>query len=194
MKKLFVIIIFIAGLILTSNGQRNSYGLNFGFGNGTIMKKELDGGASYDLNTGYSIGLHYDRKFTNRLHLMTSINIYNNSFTVTPSFYPGNDMLPKDYDVRLIYVPLELKIDLSKYFYITGGLIGDIDISKDKYITNQSGLGVVFGIGVEFSIYENFLVQLTPYLNFHGLVPKNREDYPERVFDSGVKLNLIIRK
>ncbi len=194
MRKVLISIVFIAGMIITSKGQNNAYGISIGLGNGIILKEALDGGASYDINTGFSIGLLYGRKLSNKLHLMTSVNLYDNSVTVTPNFHPGIDMTPQTYDVRLIYIPVLLKVDLSNYFFINGGLIGDIDITKDKYITNQSGIGATLGIGTEFSINNKFSIQLNPYLNFHGLLLTNMENYPERVFDSGIKLNLIIKR
>lgn len=194
MKRVLISIVFIVGMVITSKGQNNAYGISIGIGNGTILKEALDGGASYDINTGFSIGLQYSRKLSNKLHLMTSINLYDNSVTVTPGFHPDIDMTPKTYDARLIYIPLLLKVDLSKYFFINGGLIGDIDITKDNYITNQSGIGASLGMGAEFSIDDKFSIQLNPYLNFHGLILTTKENYPERIFDLGVKLNLIIKR
>jgi hypothetical protein len=194
MKKLITSIIIILGTIITSKGQDNSYGLSVGFGNGIILKKSLDGGASYDLNTGFSIGLQYNRKLTKKLHLMTSINWYNNSISVIPNFNPDISMTSKTFDVQLIYIPLLLKIDLGKYLFFNGGLIADIDATKNKYISNQSGLGASFGIGTEFLITKNFYIQLNPYLNFHGLILIDKEKYPERILDSGIKLNLILKR
>ena len=61
---------------------------------------------------------------------------------------------------------------------------------NEKYITSQSGMGA----GTEFPISEKFAIQFNPYLNLHGIVLAEQEDYPERVFDTGLKLSLILKK
>jgi hypothetical protein len=181
-------------VVTTSKGQNHSYGLSVGVGNGAILKQKLAGAPSYEMSTGFSVGLQYNKKLTNTLQLMTGINWYDNSVAVTPNFYPGRNMTPKDYSVQLIYIPLLLKVDLSKYFFVNGGLLGDIDITNSEYITSQSGLGASFGIGTEFSITDNFSIQLNPYLNFHGLLLADKQNYPERIFDPGIKLNFVLHK
>jgi hypothetical protein len=193
MKRLMILSLLITGLINTSIGQKNTYGLSIGVAKGFIMKQALDGDASYDLNTGFSIGFHYNRKLTDKLYIETGIDWYNSSVSVTPSFYPNIDMTPKEYDIQLIYIPVFVRVDLSKYFYLNGGLIGDFDITKDNYITNQSGIGAGFGLGTGFSITDKIVIELNPYLNFHGLVLVDKENYPERICDFGVKLNLLIK-
>jgi hypothetical protein len=194
MKKIFISVVLIMAVVSTSKAQYHSYGLSVGVGNGTILKQKLAGAPSYKMSTGFSIGLQYSKKLKDKLHLLTGVNWYKNTLTVKPNFYPGRDMTPKDYNVQLIYIPLLLKVDLSKHFFINGGLIGDIDLTNNKYITSQSGLGASFGIGTEFSVTGNFAIQLNPYLNFHGLLLTDKQNYPERIFDPGIKLNFVLHK
>ncbi len=192
MKRLLILTLLMTGLINSSFGQKNTYGLSIGVAKGLIMKQALDGGASYDLNTGISIGFQYNRQLNDKLYLQTGINWYKNSVSVTPSFHPDIDMTPKEYDIQLLYIPVFLKVDISKYFFINGGLIVDFDITKSKHITSQSGIGAGLGIGTEFSITDKLVIQLNPYLNFHGLALIDKENYPERICDLGIKLNLIL--
>jgi hypothetical protein len=194
MKRSFTLIYFVVGLINVSFAQLNSYGISIGAANGMIIKQALEGGPSYDLNTGITLGFQYCREMSEKLHLMTSVNWYKNTVTVTPAFYPNMDMSPENYDVQLIYVPVFIKIDLSRYLFLFGGPIADFDITNERYITSQSGMGAGLGIGTEFPISEKFAVQFNPYLNLHGIVLADQEDYPERVFDTGLKLSLILKK
>jgi len=194
MKQFVISTLFVIGSTCTSNGQNNSYGISVGTGSGMILNEALTGAPSYDLRTSISIGLQYSRKLTNRLHFMTGINWYKNKITVTPAPYPGMDITPENHDIQLLYIPLFLKVNASKYFFINGGIIADVDITKNKYITAQSGVGTGFGIGVEFPIKDQFSIQLNPYLNFHGLLLANSENYPERVLDAGIKLSFALNK
>jgi hypothetical protein len=194
MKRVLISLLLVLGFTSVSNGQNSTYGISLGVGSGFIMKQALDGGGSYDLNTSLSIGFQYTKKLNNTLHLMLSINWYKNEVTFTPNFNPNINITAKKYDLQLIYIPVFLKVDLSKYFFLNGGLIGDFDISKDSYITSQSGMGAGFGIGTEFLITEKLLIQIIPYANLHGLILTHKENYPERVFDTGIKLNLVLQK
>jgi len=194
MKKIFISVVLIIAAAMTSKGQDHSYGVSVGVGNGIILKQKLAGAPSYKMSAGFSIGFQYSKKLNDKLHLLTGVNWYENTLTVTPAFYPGLDRTPKDYNVQLIYIPLLLKVDLGKYFFMNGGLLGDIDITKNKYIASQSGLGASFGIGTEFYITGNFSIQLNPYLNFHGLLLTDKENYPERIFDPGIKLSFLLHK
>ncbi len=194
MKKLVFLTLFTIGVINFSNGRTNSYGLSVGVGNGIIVRPILEGSGNYDLKTGVSVGFQYSRQFSDRLSLQTGINGYHTNVAITPAFYPGTDMTPKEHELWLIYVPVFLKVDLSKYFFINGGLLADIDITKEKVITNQSGMGAGLGIGTEFSITNKFALQLNPYVNLHGIVLTDKENYPERVFDAGIKVIAVIRQ
>lgn len=192
MKKLIVLILFMIGLISPSIGQENTYGLNFGMGSGFILRPALDGGASYNLNSGFSIGFDYSRKMRDNLHFQTGLNWYSNSVSVTPSFYPNIDMSPKTNDLSLLYIPLFLKANMSRYFFVNGGLIIDYDITRNKIISSQSGIGSGIGLGTNIVNRENFGIQLNPYLNVHGIIRIKQENYPERVLDGGIKLIVVV--
>ncbi len=194
MYKILIVVVLIGGFAINTKGQNNIYGISFGMGGGTILKQSLEGGASYDLNSGFSVGLQYGRKLTDKTQFITGLNLYNNRVMVTSNPNPDFDIPPKNYDLRLIYIPLVFKFAMGKYLYMTSGLLGDIDISKVKSITDQSGIGATLGIGTEISIGDNFSIQINPYLNFHGLLTMDKEYYPERVLDSGLKVNFNIMK
>ncbi len=190
--KNILLLLFLIGSFTKSFGQTNKFGISVAVNNGGIITTALDGGANVDLKTGIAIGLQYERKFSKNLHFQTAINWYKNTIEVTPSFYPGNDMSTKKYDIALVDVPLFLRVDLSKHFFINGGLLTDIDISKEKYLSNQSGIGAGIGIGTEFLQSSKVSIRLNPYLNFHSLLLFQKDNYPERIVDAGIQLCFLI--
>lgn len=194
MKKILLSIFLLCFMATGSNGQNNSFGFNFGLGGGKVLKETLIGGASYELNTGFSVGFNYHRKLSRHLGLMTGLNWYANTVTVLPAFYPGKDMPTGKYPVQLIYIPLLLKLDLGKYFFINGGIIGDIDITNKKVMTNQTGLGASLGIGTEYFVTNKFSIQPNPYLNVHGLLLTNGGKYPARIVDAGIQLSFLLNR
>jgi hypothetical protein len=193
MKSILTLLLVLVGLISQSFAQKNSYGISIGLANGVILKKSLDGDASYDLNRGLSLGFQYSRKLRDKIHLQTGLIWLNSSVSVTPTYYPDIDMTPSEYNVELLYVPIFLKVDVAKHLYINSGIIADFDITKNKYLTSQSGIGIGLGLGTELFLTNKFSIQLNPHLNFHGLILTDREEYPERILDAGAKLIFIIR-
>lgn len=192
MKKLMIAVILLTAV--SAGAQQNSFGISLGTGSGMLLQKKLEGGPSTDLNTGLSAGLQYGRKLTDKLHLVTGLNWYHNSVSVTPAFFPDRERITTKHTLNLLYIPVHLKYDLSRYFFVNGGLIGNLDITNHKVITEQSGIGAGLGLGTRFTIVPGFFAELNPYLNFHGLLLTNRDKYPERVLDAGVKLNLLLFK
>jgi hypothetical protein len=193
MKRTLLLFCLTMSIIYTSSAQKNSYGISVGIGGGLILKRTLIGAAAYDLKTGYSIGFKYSRSFTDKLSLQSGLNFYSNTVLITPSFDPDFPNETREHKLAMLYVPISLRKDLSKYFFMNAGLIGNIDISNKKQITNQTGIGAMIGIGTEISINDNFSIQLNPYLNFLGLLQFSGENYPERVLDAGIKLSFILK-
>jgi hypothetical protein len=173
--------------------QNNKFGLSAGIGSGAIIKKPLDGDATYKLNTGFSVGLQYERKIKESLYVQTGLNWYKNSVNVTPSFYPGNDISAKSYDISLLTLPIFVRVEVSKYIYLNGGLLTDFDISNNKYLANQSGIGAGIGIGTELLQSHKMSLRINPFLNFHSLILFEKETYPERIFDAGIQLSIMIK-
>lgn len=96
--------------------------------------------------------------------------------------------------LNLLYIPILLKINVGKHFFIHGGLLGDIDVSKPKGISDQSGIGTSIGVGTEFYLGRKISLQLNPYMNFHGLIMSNPDNYPDRVMNPGIKLSFLLNK
>jgi hypothetical protein len=193
MKKILLQIFLLAGIVSTSFAQTNSYGISVGIAGGAIRQPQLSGGPGYDLNTGSLLGLQYTRRLNNRFHLMTGIDWYHYRLSVKPNTYPGIDKSTSYYDFNLLSIPVYIKMDLPKHFFIDGGLIVDFDVTKDKQITNQSGIGVGLGVGYEVLLTHKVAIQLNPYFNLDGLILFDEDMYPKRVFGPGIKLIFVMR-
>jgi Outer membrane protein beta-barrel domain len=190
MQKLFLLVVLFSSISMLTEAQRNSFGLTLGTGKGFIAQQALEGAPGLELNQSFSIGIQYNRIFNDRYTFETGLTGYKNQISVTPAFYPGADMTPVNYEIQLVYVPLFLKVNFSKYFFMHGGFLADIDLSDNSYISSQTGLGAGLGVGIEFSISKKIMMQVNPYMNLHGMILTNKENYPERIVDSGIKIGI----
>lgn len=190
MQKLIPLMVLLLSIDHLAHAQRNSFGLTIGTGKGFIAEKVAEGAADLKLNWALSIGIQYSRIFNDKYTFETGLTGYKNQISVTPAFQPGIDMNSENYDIQLLYIPLFIKVNFSKRFFMNGGLLGDIDITSNKYISSQTGLGAGLGVGMEFSIAKKIAMSINPYVNLHGMLLVSKENYPERIVDSGIKIGI----
>lgn len=199
MKKLLTF--FLVLINFAANAQessRNSFGLTAGAGSANVVRPSLEGAPSLDLQRNFEIGANYYRQIGRKLKFETGLIYHYNKLTQKSVFSPDVPQITTQYDVHLIYLPAFLRINLSKHFFVNGGGMVDIDISNSmglsssRALNNQSGLGVGMGIGGEVAVLHKFYLQVNPYLNLHAVLPVQRENYPERILDAGIKVGVRI--
>jgi hypothetical protein len=197
MKKLSLSLFLLLTMVATSSlAQKYSFGLSFGVAKFSIAPKKeiLIGGPGYVFNSGFSAGFQFSRSCTDNLQLQSGITYSASSIVVSPHAHPGMDHTPSvHYNYGLLSVPVFMKLNFSKHFFLNGGVLGDIDISKTNVITSQSGIGAGIGIGAQANLSKRIAIELNPCFNFHGMILARRERYSERVVDAGLKLNVVFR-
>lgn len=194
MKKLIALgLLMTVGLNYSIAQNSHSFGLSVGMGKGFIAMRALEGGPGYDLNASLTIGLNYFHRINTKLTLESGLSWYTSNVTVTPNFYPGIDRTPTDYGIQLLYVPLVMKVHLSNYFFIKGGLIGDVDVSGSSPLSSQTGMGTAIGLGGEFPVSKKWVLVVNPYVNLHGTIRVTKGRYAKRILDSGLTIGLRMK-
>lgn len=201
MKKL--LIIFMALISFAANAQqssRNSFGLTAGAGSASVVRASLDGAASLDLQGGFEVGANYYRQIEEKLKFESGLLYHYNLLEQNSNLPPDVPPITTQYDVHLIYLPVFLRYNLSKHFFVNGGGLVDIDlsnplgISSSRTLDKQSGLGLGMGIGGELAILPKLYLQLNPYLNLHGaILLDHQSNHPGRILDAGIKVGLRTR-
>lgn len=197
MKKLLTFFLVLLGF--AAQGQensKNSFGLNVGTGKTIVLRASQEGAQNLDLEKNFEIGANYYRQIGTKLKLETGLFYHYNQLNQWPALAPDNPAITTQYDVHLMYLPLFLRYNLSEYFFINGGGLIDIDLSNpmglstSRALDSQSGLGVGIGIGGELALFPGYLLQINPYLNLHGALQLQQENYPGQILDAGIKIGL----
>ena len=200
MKKLTTIILVL--ICFAANAQergRNSFGLTAGAGSASVIRASLEGSPSLDLEKNYEFGGNFYRLIGEKLKFETGLIYHYNKLTEISPSRPDVPQITAVHDVHLIYLPAFIRYNLSRYFFVNGGAMLDLDISnplglsRSRALDNQNGLGVGMGIGGEFPIHPALYLQVNPYLNLHGALIMQREKYPERILDAGIKVGIRTR-
>ena len=174
------------------NFQPKKFGLTYSsFGANDVFRTSgLMGDGSYDSKSFYTLGASYIHPLNNWLQVETGIEYARHTITITPSFDPNIDRAPRDGNFSLVNIPLTLKANFLKFFFVNGGVLLDIDVSKDSPIDSQAGLGTMLGIGVQYEFGNGVGVFVNPYTKVHSLVPFIRETYHQRLLETGVRLGV----
>ena len=128
--------------------------------NEIIRFEELDGGASYDGDGFFSIGINYLQSLNKWITLETGLEYAQHSVTIQSELPPDIDSESRSVDMALITFPLSIRAQLSQYFFINTGLLVDIDVSGSSDIDSQTGLGGLLGLGGQYKFQTVFLFSL----------------------------------
>ena len=188
----FFFIIIIVFLSLKINAQKNRIGFFYGLaGNELIRSTSLDGGASYDGKGSDIFGINYQRILNKDLYLETGLEYSKNKIGITPPFYPGIDLTPRQEDIVLITIPVYVKFTFFKYFFVNGGTLIDFEIDRTEYQStdDQSGIGFGGGIGGQYT-FRNFTFYINPLFRYHAVIPFQKENYQQHLTEAGIKFGL----
>ena len=164
-----------------------------GFGSNDVFRKaELIGGPGYSGDRFYNLGISYLYPLNRTFDLEASIEYAGHKITITPGVslqhYPSYGA-----GFSLITIPIGVRMNFFRYFFVNGGLILDADASQSMPINSQTGLGFNLGLGFKYSFKCGFTAFVNPYTKYHSLVPFSSDQYPQHLLEEGIRLGLMYR-
>ena len=150
----------------------------------------LDGAGSFESKGFYAIGLNYIQPINHWLEFETGLEYTKQNFSILPNVPPHADGSAREEELNLMNIPLTARANFLQYFFINGGLILDIDISKSSSLDNQTGIGTLLGVGAKYDFRNGMSVFINPYFRFHSLIPFVSTRYHQRAFDTGFRFGL----
>ena len=180
----------------TSSSTQNG-GLNITFsslgGKNVFRYHELDGAATYDGTGYYAAGITYLFPLKPCLGLETGLEYAKHSIIVTPNLPPDMEVIKSEAGFSLINIPLTLQVTLGRHFFINGGVMLNLDTTIKSPITDQTGLGALLGLGLQYDFHPRLTVFANPYSKLYSMVPFTTNNYPQRVLESGFRFGIRVR-
>ena len=160
--------------------------------NDVFRKEELEGGAGYYGDRFYNLGISYLYPLNRAFDFEMGIEFGDHKITISPGVSPYHY---PSYSAAfsLITIPVAVRVNFLRYFFINGGLNFDVDASLSMPITNQTGLGFNLGLGFKYNFNCGFTAFVNPYTKYHSLVSFSSEKYPQHLLESGIRLGLMYR-
>lgn len=190
---LLTIFLIISGFLAPACAQsRRSIGFHYSFPAGstlfTLLK--VEGGGSYEGRYMYNFGASYIHGMNRVLDLETGLDYSSHYILLHPAFTgePRRNSFEKR--VKLLTVPLLLRVNLGNYIYLNGGPVLDIDISKPRQTASQTGIGAALGAGFRYAFKSGLSVFVNPNARLHATYAFFSGPADYMLVEGGVKLGV----
>ena len=188
----FVFINLVSFTGIADAQSRKSIGLHYSFPASSTIISFLDreGTGGYEGRYMYNFGTSYIHGMNRVLDLETGLDYSSHSLLLHPAFTGEPGQKPFEKRVKLLTVPLLLRVNLGKYVYLNGGPVLDIDISKPRQTSSQTGIGAALGAGFRYAFKSGVSVFVNPNARFHGTYVFFSGPADYQVVEGGVKLGV----
>ena len=179
--KLVLFALLLFGLQSFSQ-TKNNISLVYGIANSTGDNHGVIGDYGYNSQSAWLYGFSYTKSLTRTFSLETGLLYSVNKVELTTI---GPHAGIYDQNVNLISVPIYAKLNFFKYAFAQWGVMLDheTNYNSDSIINDQSGVGIVIGIGGQYSIgHANIFIN--PYFCRHALNANNN------LVETGIKFGV----
>jgi len=150
----------------------------------------LEGGASFRGDRFINAGFYYLHPLNKFLKIETGLEYARHHLYILPNLPPGMDDSTHPSSLSLINVPVILRADFLKYFFMNVGLNLSIDASKEMDLQDQTGFGVIIGPGIKYEFNNGAGVFINPYARIHNLISFSMPTYKTHLLESGFRVGL----
>lgn len=155
-----------------------------------VKFQSLDGAPSYNIGKSYIFGLAYLYQFTNKWALETGLDYGKYNVYIVPAPNPLIDLAPRKTSLGLVTIPITMRYNIWKYFFLNMGTLIDIEIEDPESVDDQTGIGALLGVGVKYDFKWGTSVFLNPIIKAHALLPFSKERYHDHLLESGLRFGI----
>ena len=172
----------------TASSQRVGFSFSSFGNNEPVHFTSLEGAASYDSKSFYTLGINYIHPLNNWLDIETGVEYAKHKVTLNPNLPPNMDNTFYTIDFSLINIPITVRANFLNYFFANGGLLLGFDADLCSPIA--SGVGAIVGLGAQYEFNNGLGLFINPYAKTHALLTFSSEKYPLRMMEAGVRVGV----
>ena len=192
MRFLMLFILSVMAVSLPAKAQAPKIGLTVTpLGENVVfVKSGLDGGPGLTGDGFYNVGLTCQFPLTKRWDLETGVEFSKHTIVISSHHVPTP--LRRKEKIGFACIPVTVKMNFLKYFFVNGGCLVDLDINaSSRSLDNQSGLGAVLGVGARYDFNFGGTIFANPYINCHSLLHFQLDKYHERLAEIGIRFGFL---
>jgi hypothetical protein len=161
-----------------------------------LRYQQLEGAAGVDSRRSFTLGFNYLHPLNKTLDLETGLEFL--SFAtiihpmIIPGVYPGGSFPTTFGNLNFLNIPVTLRVNFWRYFYVNGGVLIDLDVSTSSRVDAQNGLGAMLGLGWKYEFKSGCEITINPYSKLHSMISFSNSPYPQRLLESGFRLGVMI--
>ena len=164
------------------------------FGDNPALPFEmLVGAPSYSGAGFYTLGLSYALPISKRFDFETGLSFSKHTLEVQPNLPPDMDDTPYETTLHLFTVPLTVRLNLGRFFFLNGGAMLNMDTGLSNPVDNQSGIGAMLGFGLGYEFHSGISFYINPYMKAHGLLPFVPDQYNHHLMETGIQFGVSYR-
>lgn len=165
--KTLLIVLFLA-LPILAQAQKGTATFSISYGNGKGQIKPLMAKAEmlgrYDEGSVHTFDIGLAGMISKHTAIEIGISRLNHRYVFTKFDYPSLQQ-SETRSVNTVVFPIKLRVDILKYFFISGGFLLNAEVGKGR----QIDLGVGIGAGVQYYFKNKYGVFIYPQTNIHTL-------------------------
>ena len=195
-KSVCLVLVFLCLSTLMS-AQKGQLGITFSamsdngvarFGSGYIDDSSTDAGKSF------TYGISYLKPLNKWLDIETGLE-YLSCPVEKRIIYIGPTtglFTSQRATLSMLSLPITVRANFLKYFFVNTGLLLDIDVSSNSIINSQSGLGTLLGLGMKYDFKNGISLFVNPYTKVH-LFPLTFERNQQHFMESAVRFGIAYK-
>lgn len=158
--------------------------------NQPIRFKQADDVFKFRGRGSYTMGVTFSRSVTEKIkiNLGACYTVHKVAFDWTAEINTDNRMATETFDV--FNIPIMFNRYFKKQYYCSFGTVIDFQFPRrPSFVDTQTGFGLSFGAGKEFSI-SNFILDITPNIEIHSVIPFSSVENQQRLVVFGLRIGL----
>jgi hypothetical protein len=194
-KFLILLLVFVCFATVVS-AQKGQLGITFSAlsDNGVARFRSMEDDSSTDAGKSFTYGISYLKPLNKWLDIETGLE-YLSCPVETKSIVGtinGVTTLTRSGTLSMLSMPVAVRANFLKYFFVNAGLLLDIDVSSNSIINSQTGLGSLLGLGMKYDFKNGISVFVNPYSKIH-LFPLTFERDQQHFMESAVRFGITYK-
>lgn len=136
----------------------------------------------------YTIGFNYLKPISSWIDIETGLEYSRKLGQLKTIFF--DDAITKKANTTMASIPLTLRANFLRFFFINGGLLTDFDLGGYESARYQSGIGPVLGLGIKYGFKYGGQIFINPYFKRRAVISFSENEDRMKMEEVGIRVGV----